>query len=885
MTKKTFRRNLLAACISVSILSPMMVHAIDIDTNNHSAISEDAIQISQETIDTVNALGHRGARHVESFLSTWTLKELASLYKNHLSELNGVSKDALEKVITSKEQQGNVKDSNKIINVSKSEITINPYAQIGLLAGGLGAIALAGGGGGGGGSDETPSVEVPEDNDQPVVPEMPVQPDPEDEPPVTLPDSQSYLGIQGNNRVTVQNLHAEGITGEGVNVAVFDTGVRYTHQEFSGRAHAAYNAYTESEDIESVMDLDGHGTHVLGTIGASMDDKGLTGYAPGANLHVVQLADPERLNQMFFTDVQLRNAYQWAREKDVDFINNSWGPEDTLDDVNPELIQFQLSETIKEFRLGAQSGVVYVWAAGNGGNLKDPSWLAALPNVFEELKNNWVAVTNVDVSTGQLHDSSQKCGVASDYCISAYGTGVLSSYSRDDTDYAMLTGTSMAAPAVTGALALLKSAFPMLTNEQVVQRLFITADKTGVYANSDLYGHGLMNISTAMNPLGQLGFIAPNGEVLLVNTSTFSSGSAMGAENVFAGMNVMVVDEQGAGFYYDMAQSSESHSFRVAVSDTVNRVQRDRPVFVSTSNQDGFMMYRPAVSSGTYDFDADIMIGFSHDMTGTVHAEYAIGRVSNPDLFFSGDSSGEELIQNARISSPFIQSSDSDMVNIASMSLKFDSDTTLSFSSANADDRSTVIMGLSRTFADDSYTLTSELGQTTGQDGILGTRGTGALGISDKTQTLFMGLRGKGSVGDHAGFTHSAYLGKTSANGSGIVSQVDDILTSSWSASFYSALPNHKDITAGFAVSQPLRVESGGMNVDVVTGYKGGAYVTETHQINFAPSGRQINSEMFIEKSSRNGSIRASLMHVNDPGHNSSRQSDHAGMLSYKLKF
>lgn len=178
----------------------------------------------------------------------------------------------------------------------------------------------------------------------------------------------------------------------------------------------------------------------------------------------------------------------------------------------------------------------------------------------DKLKGSWLAVVNVDKGN-IIYRSSNGCGIAKDYCLAAPGTNVLSTVVRGDKDdvedgslsrvnkqltgdsdlhtgdgTSTYTGTSMAAPMVSGALALIKSQDPVLTAEQAVKILLCTAtdlDKSSgrpaksvqecsdrgpeaIHANgwspSDVYGHGLVNLTRALAPIGQVAAAGQNAQ-------------------------------------------------------------------------------------------------------------------------------------------------------------------------------------------------------------------------------------------------------------------------------------------------------------------------------------------------------------------------------------
>ena len=94
-----------------------------------------------------------------------------------------------------------------------------------------------------------------------------------------------------------------------------------------------------------------------------------------------------------------------------------------------------------------------------------------------------------------IADYSNRCGAAaSTFCIAAPGQH----YAPSGPDgYVTVQGTSYAAPTVAGSLAILKQAFPSLGNDELVTRLFATANKTGIYEAASIYGQGLVDLDAA----------------------------------------------------------------------------------------------------------------------------------------------------------------------------------------------------------------------------------------------------------------------------------------------------------------------------------------------------------------------------------------------------
>ena len=151
-----------------------------------------------------------------------------------------------------------------------------------------------------------------------------------------------------------------------------------------------------------------------------------------------------------------------------------------------------------------------------------------------------------------IADYSNRCGAAaSTFCIAAPGHH---SAPSGPNGYVTVQGTSYAAPTVAGALAILKQAFPSLGNDELVARLFATANKTGIYEVVSIYGQGLVDLDAATQPVGQAQITignTVNGKSVPMSLSTVQPGPPTG--NAFAqgftGRRVMILDELNAPFY------------------------------------------------------------------------------------------------------------------------------------------------------------------------------------------------------------------------------------------------------------------------------------------------------------------------------------------------
>ena len=220
-------------------------------------------------------------------------------------------------------------------------------------------------------------------------------------------------------------------TGSGSTVAVIDTGVDSDHDDL--KTNLKTLKYTSN--VSGVEDVDGHGTHTAGIVGAVVNNGiGGAGVAPGTDLEIIRVGTTKTI-----TISSMIQGIRKAIEDDVDVINVSLG---ILSNKVSSDVANQMQEVINE---AYEAGITVVAAAGN--NSSDvPVYPAALDHV---------------ISVGAI-DNDGNLGWYSSYGswvdVAAPGTSVYSTFLNGK--YGQLTGTSMAAPVVAGAAALIYANHP-----------------------------------------------------------------------------------------------------------------------------------------------------------------------------------------------------------------------------------------------------------------------------------------------------------------------------------------------------------------------------------------------------------------------------------------
>ena len=271
---------------------------------------------------------------------------------------------------------------------------------------------------------------------------------------------QSTVSSSGED-IRVEEVWTGGNRGADINVAVVDSGLDEAHPDLAdnvdtARGHDYTGGYGLLDHGES------HGTGVAGVIGARDNDLGGRGVAPRATLYGYNVLHNKTDENE--SDAMARNA------ADTAVSNNSWGPPDDPGlDPAPALWEMAVDEGVASGYGG--KGVVYVWAGGNGGADGDNSNFDGYANYY-----GVVAVCAVNSAGKQSWYSEDGANLWVCAPSSGRSLGILTTanYGRYTNRFG---GTSAAAPAVAGVVALLRAANPALTWRDVKLILAASARK------------------------------------------------------------------------------------------------------------------------------------------------------------------------------------------------------------------------------------------------------------------------------------------------------------------------------------------------------------------------------------------------------------------------
>lgn len=334
----------------------------------------------------------------------------------------------------------------------------------------------------------------------------------------TTPNDARWAEQYGPAKVQAPAAWDLSTGSSGVTIAVVDTGVQSTHPEFAGRLVAGCDFVNRDALPE---DDNGHGTHVAGIAAAAGNNSvGIAGISWGARIMALKALDATGSG----TYQQIAQAIVYAADNGAKVINLSLGgsePSSVLEDA----VNYAVAK-----------GAVVVAAAGNSGT-NSPNYPAAYAAA--------IAVAATDSSNVRASFSNYGSYVD----LSAPGVSILSTFLSSG--YSSKSGTSMAAPHVAGAAALLMSySSAFTTPAQVRAALETSALDLGTSGRDNYYGYGLVQLRSAMqfNAASALPTVTPAATVaapgyVLARSDTCPARATYAWVDATGGTRVVLADD------------------------------------------------------------------------------------------------------------------------------------------------------------------------------------------------------------------------------------------------------------------------------------------------------------------------------------------------------
>mgnify|MGYP001207684431 FL=1 len=794
------------------------------------------------------------------------------------------------------------------------------------------------GGGGGGGSSSPP-----------VISQTPTPPTP---PPSLSFDElkdqyEGYYEYQsqwGLNMINASSAYARGATGAGITIGITDSGLDNTHVEISATRLSNDSALNYSNYTPNTRQKR-HGTMVASVAAGKQDKTDITpmhGVAFEADVLFVaiQLAEPDPdydpvdigdddgsgnvSGAPDFTGIDnfFSQLFEIYNDYDVDIVNNSYGYSGNINDYTEAQVRYAFPNTIAEMsQVGTPDSekTIYVWAAGNAGGYADqgvdyssPELLPGMAHYIPEIQGHSIAVVSLD-ENGQISDFSSRCGVAQDYCIAAPGGRVTAAYPTSTSDtgiyigntnddnynncitdnscYAVTSGTSFAAPFVSGGLAVIADHFEgQLGSQEIVNRLFTTANKKGVYADKAIYGQGLMDLNAATEPVGQvsammsLSLSGPMTPAIFSNIQLTSPSFGDAITNGIGNHSVIFFDALDAPF---------RRSLSSLVSDYRNQI----------INMDGFGSIQNPISHSVITNESEFEIGglSIENLSGELVTPYhLLNAKADKNQFFSYYNYSNDSFLSHGLNGSWAMGifQDSQLRSERSLRTQFSNpwlnfsatgttfgskfkgnnkfDIALAISSGrnkfntneifNKRDSSTVAL---MEIQPKSKMPSLQIGLMKENDASLGLSGSGAFNGSNNQLTSFVGLSNSLDLAGGILFG-SLYWGKSNdmSNELGMLRSVTKLYSSAFGVGFMkSSIINNNDKLI-VTVDQPIRIESGKLQLNVPT------YRTKEKNVlfnpmnfNLDPSGRELHTKAQYLSSYKNIGLGLTLGYKADPYH------------------
>jgi len=755
-------------------------------------------------------------------------------------------------------------------------------------------LAACGGGGGGGGPISTPPPPAaPAPAPAPVPAPSPTPAANGNLPPQQPVSSQfntsEFRRSDGPGLHNAATAWSSGRTGQGVTIAVVDTGVDADSPEFAGRiSPLSRDILNAGRDISG---SDDHGTHVALVAAAARNNSGIVGIAFDSTIMALRTDEvgscaadsPQDAEaDCSFTDSAIAAAINYASANGAKVINVSLGGTGATTQVR------------NAARAAADSGALIVLSAGNDGEASPDSFATLLDS---SAAGGVIIVGSIDAD-GALSDFSNKAGTQNNHYMAALGDRICCSYENGQvyTDSEgfnyVLSGTSFAAPQVSGAAALLAQAFPNLTGREIADILLRSAFDAGATGTDIVYGRGILDIARAFQPLGTTS-LAGGGEAVALGDVSGAGASAMGDALEMASLPTVVLDEYKRAFETDLAGTLRGAQVTPRLRNAIGTQQR----MVSLGSEKTSLAFAIDASEpnlaprvGYLQLDRDeaesarvlaarVATQLAPDLkVGFAYAESADGLVAHlqgqdrPAFMIAPGASGDSGSVSRTDASLALRK------QLGPWGLTLSAEQGEMLSGADIQraaemtghrlegDVGSYAVALDRDFGD----LDAALGLSWMAEDrtLLGGRFHDAFGVSG-ADTLFVDANLGWNFAPNWRLGAAMRRGQTWAREGGLVAPGSHLASTAWSFDVERRGVFSDEDSLGLRVSQPLRVENGLLNLRLPSSY---SYETllagyDTRSLALSPHGRELMGEIAWHGPLFYGDAAASLFYRKDPGH------------------
>ncbi|HEX5356718.1 MAG TPA: S8 family serine peptidase [Aquabacterium sp.] len=698
------------------------------------------------------------------------------------------------------------------------------------------------------------------------------------------PTSTEYSWSTTVNQLGMRNIHNQGILGQGVVIGMIDTGLNTANPEFQNIGSRLLTGYNAVDGSNDVTDSIGHGTHTTGIAAAAGNGTGMYGVAPEASILMVKV-----FNGGTASASAINRGIDYASAHGARVINLSLGAPTATGDASLRAV-------------AAGNNAVVVIAAGND-SAATPNWPGHYAK--ESWTNGTILVVGAVDANKRIASFSNKAGDTAQYFLVAPGVSIISSY---NTGYAYLTGTSMAAPAVSGAAALITGYWPYLRANQVASILLNTADDLGAPGVDAVYGRGMLNVNRALSPIGSYTYRTANGSRTTVSLSTAgvtSTRPSVSTPSAFKGLVTQVFDEYGRNYTSDEGAALMGRSV-MTLNSVLGRPDRmldaadqvlssgsrltrlqSRQTDVQQASRVGALNTSGDPWNHLQRNDSSMVI--LHHISGLSFSA-GDGGLSGMSLGLMSSSLAQRLSgADSVLGNPMLGFAPNHQFASVTMPLSAHWSGRLAAARSKAYDAASGDVNLLE-FGYDNGTqaLNISAGQLTEQ-GLLGGYTRTQLGLNQQTGTSGLTISGAWALGSNWTLTGSLSRTRTAApTASGLLVDATDIKADGYGLGLVRADNWRADDRLSFTINAPLRARSGTLSYSVVNDVDQitGEPIYGVHTVNLAPTAREWTVETrYSTRLTASSSVSAVAAVRVHPDHDASAPSQLAAGIRFNQAF
>jgi hypothetical protein len=672
-------------------------------------------------------------------------------------------------------------------------------------------------------------------------------------PPTPTPinyDTPEYRRSDGPVQHGAITAYQAGASGKGVTVGIIDSGIATANDEFAGRISAASRDFAGNSSIEDVA---GHGTAVATVLAAARNDRRTLGVAWGATILALRADAPGSCtgesptkpeDGCQFSTTAITQALDHARVSGARVVNISLGG----GGVTPALAAAVDRATA--------AGVILVVSSGNDGTPVPDGFAATMVDAGQ---GRGLVIIAGSVDANGVHSSFSDGALGYEQStLTALGERVLSQDNKG-VQY-LYSGTSFSAPQIAGAAALLAQAFPNLTSAQIVSLLLGSATDAGAPGADAVYGRGVLNIARAFAPLGATNLA---GSMVLVSlTANGTLSPAMGDATATSALRTVALDSLGRAYGIDIAPTIGAAkpnlslapalqgrlravsaaigpvSIAMSIAPGLDDAVTSEPLTLSQRDADRAHLLSGAIVA-RLGYDTTVALGIAQSAASLV---VRMADREAPPFLIASATRGSTGFDQVTATGLAVQHRIGRRLTLTATAesgrawQRFDDN--LPFDRLDNARRGYATFGVGATRDAGPWQLSTSLTYLREEGTLLGARFSPAIGTL-AGRSLFLDASAQFDAGDGWGFGASFRQGWSRAGSTA------RLTSNAWALDAERrGILIHADRFA-LRLSQPLRVETGGLALRLPTAYD---YDTRSATVglvdlNLAPTGRQIDQE------------------------------------------